>query len=1549
MRKVVLLAGTVIVTVLLPVTARAATRAYFVEPKLPTSAWCPYGGNVGQSFVANVDSVYYLEWFVAELSAAGKYVFEIRDEATNDLVCQGSETVPGRGWGWIRCDSFYAGGRRFTKGKDYILKISHDQGDSVDFVYRLDNPYTYGHIVFGGGQLQPPPQTTTDLVARIYGRMNPVDSAFWGMDEWCFVPWCDTPVVRQENRTRLRKEVAEIARSSHIGSIMTYARWPMLLRSDDSVYRHWEDFNARLYAVVNSDWADARPIVNITEVSRNVSSRVDTVVDVQTGETLFNAGYCAPRKLFEPVSSDSNYWAAYIRDLLLHTETDPSRSWPNNRPGDMIHVEEIWNEPNDTCVTDSFYAKGVTGWWRRPKVEYTSGYDDLEGLCRLYVRMASVAESVIHHQCGTGHQNDTILIGVTHIMLDSNNYYLARGLTWVRTCYQIATSGNGPGIFWDGISFHPYQEAYGFDPAKFELMAESVRAVARSFGDYDCQVWCSEVGVLGYDGFKPDSINEFYQQDANRYLPELYTTALASQALPGARYDHSQWWWFSTTDTRSCYGLVGLQGINLEKDSGDGSWQVFASCSTFQTLAKELTDLRFEKRVLADSSPESSRIYEFSDPQAEDGRLWVGWAVEPTGRGAANVAVKVPVRTDTVSVTGGAYPPIVTADADGWLRLTVSTQSLYMSENGNTHRPDLVVDSLIVSPEFPHVHSWMDMRAYVRNTGNRATPESTVVRFFCNDSQFGSCWIPESIGPGETAQSGLLFYDVPGWMHGQDLFRVQVNPGQEFVEKDGLDDNDGHERRYLSYSPNGRVDVVVSPLCKAGVPILPLRLENHSWESDSTGETPTDSARVLFAWYGQGDSVVHATDTTAWFQFCTDTVLEYPRGCGVYSVQAQFRDSGQNDSPFYGDSTDSVVVFDSVPPAGSIIIEDGGKFTSNSIRTLRLAASDSAAGVCDMRFMNRGRVNLVENGGFDPAGGCWSFTGGEYDSSLQMGKLSVGATQTGVRQCVPVESISAYAGDSCVLEASILAHVHDGDAVGDVSFWFWSLSDNPEVHDTLWQLVDSAGFSGSLLSLTGRYNLSARFLLSTPAPESGWVWQGGMVKVRAQGYETGVGTVWCDNVFMNAYEPQASGYAWWGPYDSVAQWDIGSTAGQHIVRAIYLDSAGSENEVPYTDTVILDPTPPVVDISLPDLGQLVSGLVQVTGWAYDPIEVEGDTWFKARMLSYRHVDSTNWLPVSPDSVSYEAAWPDSMASQGPAVHLGYWNTLEFEDGVYYLLLTASDSAGNTSSCTTWVVVANVGGGGGFGGGPPGGGEGMGEGSCYIGSATGHVLHLSDDLTVLDTFSVSDSGSQAYITAILEVGEDSLLILDAANKRVHKLHRNGQNRRRLVSNLSQPSGLARDESGNFYLVDRGLHRIGKFRSNGTLVFVRGGLGADSLHFHSPEGIAVKGGLVYVADAGNNRIALWDTLGNYKTTITGDFENPTAVWVQSPFSSDESGDSPIYLTDGNDGKLKGVTPLGGNIVAIGTTDSSKLKGLVPSENRHSLFSLASEPNRVYKLRI
>jgi len=293
------------------------------------------------------------------------------------------------------------------------------------------------------------------------------------------------------------------------------------------------------------------------------------------------------------------------------------------------------------------------------------------------------------------------------------------------------------------------------------------------------------------------------------------------------------------------------------------------------------------------------------------------------------------------------------------------------------------------------------------------------------------------------------------------------------------------------------------------------------------------------------------------------------------------------------------------------------------------------------------------------------------------------------------------------------------------------------------------------------------------------------------------------------------------------------------------------------------------------------------------------------------------------------------------VHLGYWNTGSLPIGNYYIKASDDDSAGHSSSHIIWVVVSNGGMGGNSCGGPEGGGTGLGEGSIYVGSATGQVLHLSDDLDSLDCFQVTDSGSQAYVTAILETKDDSLLVLDARNRRIHKLHRNGQKGRRLVSGLSLPVGVTRDDNGNLWLVDRDISRIGKFRRDGTLVFTRGGPGQDSTNLNSPEAITVKGGLVYVADTKNSRIAVWDTSGNYVAAIKGDFQDPTAVMVT------DSG--AIYLTDGSDGELKGITPLGGNIVAGTASGGSKLRGLVPSENGHSVFTLAPQPNTVYKLRI
>jgi len=62
-------ARALVLTAVLAIAALAATRAYFVEPRECNVGWTPEDEYVGNTFRANVDSIYYIEWFVGELSA----------------------------------------------------------------------------------------------------------------------------------------------------------------------------------------------------------------------------------------------------------------------------------------------------------------------------------------------------------------------------------------------------------------------------------------------------------------------------------------------------------------------------------------------------------------------------------------------------------------------------------------------------------------------------------------------------------------------------------------------------------------------------------------------------------------------------------------------------------------------------------------------------------------------------------------------------------------------------------------------------------------------------------------------------------------------------------------------------------------------------------------------------------------------------------------------------------------------------------------------------------------------------------------------------------------------------------------------------------------------------------------------------------------------------------------------------------------------------------------------------------------------------------------
>ena len=131
---------------------------------------------------------------------------------------------------------------------------------------------------------------------------------------------------------------------------------------------------------------------------------------------------------------------------------------------------------------------------------------------------------------------------------------------------------------------------------------------------------------------------------------------------------------------------------------------------------------------------------------------------------------------------------------------------------------------------------------------------------------------------------------------------------------------------------------------------------------------------------------------------------------------------------------------------------------------------------------------------------------------------------------------------------------------------------------------------------------------------------------------------------------------------------------------------------------------------------------------------------------------------------------------------------------------------------------------------------------------------------------------------------------------------------------RPSDVAWDRAGNIFVAD-GIgtnNRVAKFDKDGKFLKSWGQTGAENGQFNGVHSIALDAqGNVYVADAGNNRIQVFDGEGTFKSQITN-IGSPQAIcisrgatqYIYSAHSGDPDGmvDAAIYKI-GLDGKVLG----------------------------------------------
>ena len=247
---------------------------------------------------------------------------------------------------WVRFNLSVLHPESIVKGKKLAFCFTRALPDTLQYYYTNASGYNYGGLIASyPGALTP----THGLAMRCYGRMRPVDSSFWG--GFAKLPGYNDGITNrraawQDYMSQTGWDAAPFE-CNWVEHQPTESTWD------------FQDMEAHISYIRSTG---AQPVGILVKSALWASSREDsTYVPKPPPDTGYYWGYGpveygAPLNLW-PGSGETNYYARWIDSLMDHAAD--------------VHTWIISNEPNDTCVSDSCWADGVTGWWRRPNLRST--------------------------------------------------------------------------------------------------------------------------------------------------------------------------------------------------------------------------------------------------------------------------------------------------------------------------------------------------------------------------------------------------------------------------------------------------------------------------------------------------------------------------------------------------------------------------------------------------------------------------------------------------------------------------------------------------------------------------------------------------------------------------------------------------------------------------------------------------------------------------------------------------------------------------------------------------------------------------------------------------------------------------------------------------------------------------------------------------------------------------------------------------------------------------------------------------------------------------